>query len=50
MSLGAMTVPWATGIVADASGFRSGMGIGFVLLVVLLPVVFILSQKQKKSI
>jgi MFS transporter, FHS family, glucose/mannose:H+ symporter len=50
MSLGAMTVPWATGIVADASGFRSGMGIGFVLLVILLPVVFLLSQKQKKGI
>ncbi len=48
MSLGAMTVPWATGIVADISGFRTGLGIGFVLLAILLPVVYMLSQKQEK--
>ena len=49
MSLGAMTVPWATGIVADSYGFRSGMGIGFVRLAALIPVVLVLSRKQRKD-
>lgn len=48
MSLGAMSVPWLIGIVAEQSGFKSGLSIGYVLIVILVFVSVLLLFWQKK--
>jgi TsgA-like MFS transporter len=49
MSLGAMVVPWLTGLIADKSGFQAGLGLGFALLLVLAGISIHLFYTEKKT-
>jgi MFS family permease len=49
MSLGAMAIPWLTGLIADKSGFQTGLGLGFALLFVLAAISIRLLYVEKKA-
>ncbi|HOJ10903.1 MAG TPA: MFS transporter [Clostridiales bacterium] len=48
MSLGAMSLPWLIGLVAEKSDFKAGFSIGFVLIIILLGVAISLLLYEKK--
>ena len=47
MTLGAMSVPWITGVAADQVGFRISFGLSIVLLAVLVVLSFALVRKDQ---
>lgn len=48
MTIGAMSVPWATGAVADRGGFRLGFGLSVLLLVVLVVIAILLQRMERR--
>ena len=52
MSLGAMSIPWFIGLVAENSNFKAGLSIGYILVTILVcvAVFLILTERREKRL